>query len=75
MADTKELNPIVKVLMERDDMTAIEAHDFALECLQNLPQKYTYIDIEEMLMCDFGLEPDYIMDLITFMEDNPYVED
>ena len=63
-----ELNPIVKILVERDGMTAIEAHDFLLDCLQELPQKYNYIDLDELLTNSIGLEPDYMLDLIQFME-------
>ena len=71
----KEINRIVKILMERDQMTQVEAHDFALECISDLPSVYTYINLEEKLAYDFGLEPDYVMDLDEFLEDNPYVED
>ena len=71
----KEINRIVKILMERDQMTHGEAHDFALECVSDLPSAYTYFDLEEKLLYDFGLEPDYVMDLDQFLKDNPYVED
>ena len=71
----KEINRIVKILMERDQMTYVEAHDFALECISDLPSVYTYIDLEEKLAYDFGLEPDYVMDLDQFLKDNQYVED
>ena len=71
----KEINRIVKILMERDEMTHAEALDFVLECISDLPSAYTYIDLEEKLISDFGLEPDYVMDLDEFLEDNPYVED
>ena len=71
----KEINRIVKILMERDQMTHGEAHDFVLECISGMPSEYTYIDLEEILTFDLGLEPDYVMDLDEFLEDNPYVED
>ena len=71
----KEINRIVKILMERDQMTHVEAHDFALECISDMPSEYTFIDLEETLISDFGLEPDYVMDLDQFLKDNPYVED
>jgi len=72
---TKEINRIVKILMERDEMTHVEAHDFVLECISDMPSEYTFIDLEETLISDLGLEPDYVMDLDEFLEDNPYVED
>ena len=71
----KEINRIVKILMERDEMTHVEAHDFVLECISDLPSEYTFIDLEETLISDLGLEPDYVMDLDQFLKDNPYVED
>lgn len=71
----KEINRIVKILMERDEMTHVEAHDFVLECISDMPSEYTFIDLEEILSFDLGLEPDYVMDLDEFIEDNPYVED
>ena len=71
----KEINRIVKILMERDEMTYVEAHDFALECISDMPSEYTFIDLEKTLISDLGLEPDYVMDLDEFLKDNPYVED
>lgn len=71
----KEINRIVKILMERDEMTHVEAHDFVLECISDMPSEYTFIDLEETLISDLGLEPDYVMDLDQFLKDNPYVED
>jgi len=71
----KEINRIVKILMERDQMTHVEAHDFVLECISDMPSEYTFIDLEETLISDLGLEPDYVMDLDQFLKDNPYVED
>lgn len=71
----KEINRIVKILMERDKMTHVEAHDFVLECISDMPSEYTFIDLEETLISDLGLESDYVMDLDQFLKDNPYVED
>ena len=71
----KEINRIVKILMGRDEMTHVEAHDFVLECISDMPSEYTFIDLEETLISDLGLEPDYVMDLDQFLKDNPYVED
>lgn len=57
-----------KVLMNRDDMTKEEAHkerQNASEMLCNmLEDDAGYEDVEDALMCEYGLEMDYIMDLL-----------
>jgi hypothetical protein len=55
MASLKE------VLMQRDGMTADEAED-AIECVRCDVREGA--DPEEALADAFGLEPDYVMDLI-----------
>lgn len=56
------------VLMNRDDMTKEEAHkerQNASEMLCNMLENGAgYEDVEEALMCEYGLEMDYIMDLL-----------
>jgi hypothetical protein len=55
-------NPIVKILMERDELSYIEAEKMLLE-----GRRRVWIDMEdpgEVLEEDFGLEPDYFMDLV-----------
>ena len=57
-----------KVLISRDNMTKEEAHK---EC-QNasemifdmLEDGAGYEEVEDTLMCEYGLEMDYIMDLL-----------
>lgn len=61
------MNRVVKILMERDGITEDEAkvevnlfRENAMEAIEN----GDYDEVEEMLMSDLGLEPDFIFDLI-----------
>lgn len=55
------MNPIVKILIERDGYEFSEA----LRALQDARREISGgADPEEILRNDFGLEPDYIFDLI-----------
>lgn len=57
-----------KVLINRDNMTKAEAHkerQNASEMLFDmLEDDAGYEEVEDMLMCEYGLEMDYIMDLL-----------
>lgn len=57
-----------KVLMNRDNMTKEEAHEErknASEMLFDmLGDGAGYEEVEDALMCEYGLEMDYIMDLL-----------
>ena len=57
-----------KVLINRDNMTKEEAHEErqnASEMLFDMLEDGAgYEDIEDTLMCEYGLEMDYIMDLL-----------
>lgn len=58
---------IKEVLMRRDGMTASEAHDAikeAKEDLQELIEDGLFMEAEDICRDHFGLEPDYIMDLL-----------
>ena len=50
-----------EVLMQRDNMTAAEADQVISEAKQSVVNG---ANPEEILYDDFGLEPDYIFDLI-----------
>lgn len=56
------------VLMNRDNITKAEAHkerQNASEMLCNMLENGAgYEDVEDALMCEYGLEMDYIMDLL-----------
>lgn len=55
------METLKQVLMRRDGMTAIEA-DEAIQSARD--EVAAGADPEEVLECDFGLEPDYIFDLL-----------
>lgn len=63
------MNKIVKLLMERDNMTQQDAEDLYYEAQQEaqnvIDEDGSLEDIENILMDYFGLEPDYIFDLIS----------
>ena len=57
-----------KVLMNRDNMTKEEGHkeyQNASEMIFDMLEDGAgYEDVEDALMCEYGLEMDYIMDLL-----------
>jgi len=59
------MNEIIKILMERDDLTKEEATQVFNEgrdrILENIGDPF---EVEEIMMEEFGLEMDYIMDII-----------
>ena len=54
-------NEIVKVLMRRDNMSRDEAIDALRDARKLIDEG---MDPEEILLMEFGLEPDYIFDLL-----------
>lgn len=57
------MTELKKIIMERDDLTSSEAD---LLISQAREMVLDGEDAEEVLYEEFGLEPDYIFDLITF---------
>ena len=55
------METLKQVLMRRDKMTAEEADELIAEAREEVANG---ADPEEILYNDFGLEPDYIFDLI-----------
>lgn len=55
------MNRIIQILMERDNMTEQEAQDLFIDARGAVRDGD---DPEEVLLDWFGLEPDYIFDLI-----------
>jgi len=53
-------NRVVKILMERDGLTADEALDLISDCMEEMECGNDYA-LEDVL----GLEPDYLMDVIN----------
>jgi len=60
------MNPIVKILMERDGLTEQEANH-SMRIAHGLLLQGE--DPEEVLDAEFGLEPDYVFDLIEGMHE------
>ena len=62
------MREITKVFMNRDNMTTeeanIETENARAEMYDIIESGGTYEDIEDMMLCDYGLEMDYIMDLL-----------
>lgn len=54
---------IIPILMQRDGISQAEAFDMVAEAKQRVLDGE---DPEEILLEDFGLEPDFVFDLITF---------
>ena len=55
------METLKQVLMRRDNLSAYEADDLIEEAREAIREG---ADPEEVLAQDFGLEPDYIFDLI-----------
>lgn len=55
------MNKIVEILMRRDNMSLVEANKALRDARAMVNEGY---DPEEVLHDEFGLEPDYIFDLI-----------
>ena len=54
------MKEVVKILMERDEMTREDAE----ENLEELRERFADGENPEELLYEIGLEPDYIFDLI-----------
>lgn len=61
MTQVSEKNEVLEVLMRRDGMTRPEAVEMILQGREDVLRGGDY---EDILQYDFGLEPDYIFDLI-----------
>lgn len=57
------MNPVVKILMERDNMTEQEAIDLVRETKEELMNNPCSSGAD-IIMDNLGLEPDYIMDIL-----------
>ena len=55
------MQSLKQVLMNRDGLTEAEAEEFINEARERI---YSGDDPEEILLEDFGLEPDYVFDLL-----------
>jgi len=59
------MNAIKKILIERDGMTHDEAEDLLLSLGDEI--RAEFVDPEEVLLDDLGLEPDYLFDLLEYV--------
>lgn len=60
-------NEVVKVFMERDGMSELEAQGLfneIMEDVQNMFDEGDFIGAEEVFMNDTGLEPDYLLNVL-----------
>lgn len=55
------MSDLLKILMQRDGLSQIEAEDLIKEARRRVAQGD---DPEELLYDEFGLEPDYVWDLL-----------
>jgi hypothetical protein len=60
---TKAMTELKRILMERDELTSKEADELISQARQMILDGE---DAEEVLYEEFGLEPDYIFDLLDF---------
>lgn len=56
------MNRVVKILMERDDLTKDEALELINECKQELLTADPW-EADDIIMSTLGLEPDYLFDI------------
>lgn len=60
------MNRVVKILMERDGMSQEEATELVEDTAAELTDCTNILDADEIIACNLGLEPDYIMDILEF---------
>ena len=60
------MNRVVKILMERDGMSQEEAEELVEDTAAELAECDSIIDADDIIACNLGLEPDYIMDILEF---------
>lgn len=58
------MNKITKILIERDGMTREEAEKLIAETREEILSSDHLFEVEDIIMDNLGLEPDYIFDLI-----------
>lgn len=58
---------VIEILMERDDLTREQAQRWVEECIVQMEEvNYDPVESENILMEFLGLEPDYLIDILTF---------
>lgn len=59
------MNRVVKILMERDDMSLEEATGLVQETADAILECDCTLDADNIIMDNLGLEPDYIFDILN----------
>ena len=60
-------NNLVELLMRRDYLTREEAIEMLFTCKEDLERAVSdgnYSDVDDIIMDDLGLEPDYLFDIL-----------
>ena len=60
-------NNLVELLMRRDHLTREEAIEMLFTCnaaLERAVSDGNYSDVDDIIMDDLGLEPDYLFDIL-----------
>lgn len=61
------MQEIIKILMRRDGISYADAKEAYLECqeaIQEAIDNDEIFEVDEILRCELGLEPDYIFNFI-----------
>lgn len=62
------MNEIVKILMRRDGISQLEAETLVRQTQDEIDDSIFYgagiEEVEEILACNLGLEPDYLINLL-----------
>ena len=60
-------NNLVELLMRRDNLTREEAIEMLFTCKEDLERAVSdgsYNEVDDIIMDDLGLEPDYLFDIL-----------
>lgn len=61
------MKEIIEILMRRDGISYADAKEAYLECqeaMMDAMESGDFFEVEEILRCELGLEPDYIFNFI-----------
>lgn len=58
------MNRVVQILMKRDGITEAEATRLVEETKEEILACDSVFDADDILACNLGLEPDYILDIL-----------
>jgi hypothetical protein len=58
------MNQVVEILMNRDGCTQEEAEQRLAECRALCEESLNYLEVEDIIASELGLEMDYIFDIL-----------